>query len=58
MNINPQWLVNKIEELHKDVKDLKEIIKAVPAPKEETKYPINKKKQDYTEVAQLRGPHF
>ena len=44
MNINPQWLINKIEELHKDVKDLKEIIKTVPTPKEETKYPINKKK--------------
>jgi hypothetical protein len=41
--MNPQWLVNKIEEMAKDIKDLKEIMKAVPTQKE-TKYPINKKK--------------
>ena len=43
MSMNPQWLVNKINEMAQDIKDLKEIMKAVPA-KKETKYPINKNK--------------
>jgi len=41
--MNTRWLVNKIEEMAQDIKDLKEIIKAVPKTKE-TKYPINKGK--------------
>jgi len=41
--MNPQWLVNKINEMAQDIKDLKEIMKSVPA-KKETKYPINKNK--------------
>ena len=44
---NPKWLENRILEMAQDIKDLKEIMKAVsmstPPPKE-TKYPINKGK--------------
>ncbi len=45
--MNPKWFENKILEMAEDIKDLKEIMKAVsPAtpPKKETKYPINKGK--------------
>ena len=45
--MNPKFLENKILEMAQDIKDLKEIMKAVsmstPPPKE-TKYPINKGK--------------
>ena len=45
--MNPKWFENKILEMAEDIKDLKEIMKAVsmstPPPKE-TKYPINKGK--------------
>lgn len=46
MPLNPKWLENKILEILQEVKDLKEIMKAVnsPPPKKETKYPINKGK--------------
>jgi hypothetical protein len=45
MAINPIWLENVIKEMAQDIKDLKEIMKAVsPPPKKETKYPINKGK--------------
>jgi hypothetical protein len=45
MAINPIWLENVIKEMAQDIKDLKEIIKAVsPPPRKETKYPINKGK--------------
>lgn len=27
--MNPQWLVNKIEEMSADIKDLKEVVRAV-----------------------------
>ena len=41
--MNPKWLENKILEMAQDIKDLKEIMKAVsPPPKKKTKYPINK----------------
>jgi hypothetical protein len=47
MPMNPKFLENKILEMAQDIKDLKEIMKAVsmstPPPKE-TKYPINKGK--------------
>ena len=47
MPMNPKWLENIILEMAQDIKDLKEIMKAVsmstPPPKE-TKYPINKGK--------------
>jgi hypothetical protein len=47
MPMNPKWLENKLIEMAQDIKDLKEIMKAVsmstPPPKE-TKYPINKGK--------------
>tara|TARA_B100000497_G_scaffold100261_1_gene113647 strand:+ start:317 stop:475 length:159 start_codon:yes stop_codon:yes gene_type:complete len=45
--MNPRWLENKILEMAQDIKDLKEIMKAVsssPPPAKETKYPINKGK--------------
>jgi hypothetical protein len=46
--MNPKWFENKILEMAQDIKDLKEIMKAVslatPPPKKETKYPINKGK--------------
>ena len=43
MEINPIWLENVIKEMAQDIKDLKEIMKAVsPPPKKKTKYPINK----------------
>ena len=43
--MNPIWLENIIKEMAQDIKDLKEIMKAVsPPPKKETKYPINKGK--------------
>lgn len=42
--MNTRWLVNKIEEMAQDIKDLKEIMKAVPDTGKETKYPINKGK--------------
>jgi len=43
MAINPIWLENVIKEMAQDIKDLKEIMKAVsPPPRKETKYPINK----------------
>ncbi len=45
--MNPRWLENKILEMAQDIKDLKEIMKAVssnPLPKKETTYPINKGK--------------
>ena len=46
--MNPKWLENKILEMAQDIKDLKEIMKAVslstPPPKQ-TQYPINKKPQ-------------
>jgi len=45
--MNPKWLENKILEMAQDIKDLKEIMRAVsmstPPPKE-NKYPINKGK--------------
>ena len=45
MALNPIWLENVIKEMAQDIKDLKEIMKAVsPPPKKETKYPINKGK--------------
>mgnify|MGYP003653384600 FL=1 len=45
MAINPIWLENVIKEMAQDIKDLKEIMKAVsPPPVKETKYPINKGK--------------
>ena len=45
MAINPIWLENTIKEMAQDIKDLKEIMKAVsPPPVKETKYPINKGK--------------
>jgi hypothetical protein len=45
MAINPIWLENVIKEMAQDIKDLKEIMKAVsPPPRKETKYPINKGK--------------
>ena len=46
MALNPIWLENIIKEMAQDIKDLKEIMKAVnsPPPKKETKYPINKGK--------------
>jgi len=44
-DMNPKWLENKILEMAQDIKDLKEIMKAVsPPPSKETKYPINKGK--------------
>ena len=47
MPMNPKWLEYRILEMAQDIKDLKEIMKAVsmstPPPKE-TKYPINKGK--------------
>ena len=44
MAINPIWLENVIKEMAQDIKDLKEIMKAVnsPPPTKKTKYPINK----------------
>ena len=45
--MNPKWLENKLMEMAQDIKDLKEIMKAVsgsPPPQKETKYPINKGK--------------
>jgi len=44
--MNPKWLENKILEMSRDIKDLKEIMKAVttPPPLKESKYPINKGK--------------
>jgi len=45
MAINPIWLENVIKEMAQDIKDLKEIMKAVSPPlRTETKYPINKGK--------------
>jgi len=45
MGLNPVWLENIIKEMAQDIKDLKEIMKAVsPPPVKETKYPINKGK--------------
>ena len=45
MALNPIWLENIIKEMAQDIKDLKEIMKAVsPPPRKETKYPINKGK--------------
>ena len=47
MAINPIWLENVIKEMAQDIKDLKEIMRAVnqsPPPRKETKYPINKGK--------------
>jgi hypothetical protein len=45
MAINPIWLENVIKEMAQDIKDLKEIMKAVsPPPRKETRYPINKGK--------------
>ena len=45
MGLNPIWLENVIKEMAQDIKDLKEIMKAVsPPPVKETKYPINKGK--------------
>jgi len=45
MGLNPVWLENIIKEMAQDIKDLKEIMKAVsPPPRKETKYPINKGK--------------
>jgi len=47
MPMNPKWLENKLMEMAQDIKDLKEIMKAVsssPLPKKETTYPINKGK--------------
>tara|TARA_R110001592_G_scaffold144083_1_gene367092 strand:+ start:345 stop:500 length:156 start_codon:yes stop_codon:yes gene_type:complete len=45
-DMNPKWLENKILEMAQDIKDLKEIMKAVsaPPPPKETTYPINKGK--------------
>ena len=41
--MNPKWFENKILEMAQDIKDLKEIMKAVSPPlKKKTKYPINK----------------
>ena len=42
--MNPKWLENKILEMAQDIKDLKEIMKAVSPPPstKKTKYPINK----------------
>ena len=38
MAINPIWLENVIKEMAQDIKDLKEIMKAVsPPPKKESK---------------------
>ena len=44
MAINPIWLDNVIKEKAQDIKDLKEIMKAVnsPPPTKKTNYPINK----------------
>ena len=43
--MNPIWLENIIKEMAQDIKDLKEIMKAVsPPPPKATKYPINKGK--------------
>ena len=44
MALNPVWLENIIKEMAQDIKDLKEIMKAVnsPPPTKKTKYPINK----------------
>ena len=43
--MNPKWFENKILEMAQDIKDLKDIMKAVsPPPRKETKYPINKGK--------------
>jgi hypothetical protein len=45
MALNPIWLENIIKEMAQDIKDLKEIMKAVsPPPSKQTKYPINKGK--------------
>ena len=47
MPMNPRWLENKLMEMAQDIKDLKEIMKAVSnnePPKKETRYPINKGK--------------
>jgi len=45
MALNPIWLENIVKEMAQDIKDLKEIMKAVsPPPKKQTKYPINKGK--------------
>ena len=45
MPMNPKWLENRILEMAQDIKDLKEIMKAVSTPpQKETKYPINKGK--------------
>jgi len=41
--MNPRWLEDRIMEILEEIKTLKEIVKAVPIPKE-TKYPINKRK--------------
>jgi hypothetical protein len=46
-DMNPKWLENKLLEMAQDIKDLKEIMKAVtstPPPTKETQYPINKGK--------------
>ena len=42
--MNPIWLENTIKEMAQDIKDLKEIMKAVnsPPPKKKPTYPINK----------------
>jgi hypothetical protein len=48
--MNPRWLEDRIMEILEEIKDLKEIVKAVPGPKEtkeglpSAKYPINKRK--------------
>jgi len=39
--MNPRWLEDRIMEILEEIKDLKEIVKAVP---KESKYPINKRK--------------
>jgi hypothetical protein len=45
MALNPIWLENIVKEMAQDIKDLKEIMKAVsPPPSKQTKYPINKGK--------------
>jgi hypothetical protein len=45
MALNPIWLENVIKEMAQDIKDLKEIMKAVsPPPVKKTQYPINKGK--------------
>jgi hypothetical protein len=37
MSLNPKWLEDRILEILQEIKDLKEVVKAVPAPDNNSK---------------------